>query len=1038
MITKSIQRRTSGFSLSSRIVALVMMLLACCMPDMANAQGSKITVKGKVIDENNVPLIGATIMGPNQEGTITDIDGFFSIQVAENATLTISYIGYDSKKVEVKGKNELLVQMKANVVLDEVVVVGYGSKKKESVIGAITSVEPAKLTQNQTANISNALAGALPGIIGVQRSGEPGYDSSDFWIRGINTFGANSNPLIIIDGIERDLDQISAEEIESFSVLKDASATAIYGVRGANGAIVIKTKRGQIGKARVNIKAEYGVTAPLKIAQFVDGAKHMEVINDAAVLSGINKPYTQEAIDNTRNGVDPDLYPSVNWLDAITEDYSTNSRISADISGGTELIRYRFILGVYHENGIITTDDNAAFDSQLRLTKYNVRSNVDINLTKSTLFSVSIGGFLQDRHAPGADVNYLLDSSMETPPIMHPTVYSNGQFPKLTNRHNPYVSATQTGYKNNYTSQIQSVATLDQDFGLLWAPLEGLHAKLTFSFDAYQDYWSQRTRNPSYYLASGRDENGELLTDLVDSGDEFLGFSKSHGGNRSTYFEVPVSYTRRFGVHNVDALLLWNMRSYVDQNASSAIYSFPYRNAGLAGRLAYDYDNRYFAEFNFGYNGSENFAKEYRYGFFPSFAAGWMVSNEKFFEDWTDKITMLRIRGSIGQAGNDKISDGRRFGYLTTINGSNGGHNFGYTNNSYSPGVTEDQFGVPTLTWETATKTNVGFDLELYHSLNLTVDWFTEMRKDIFMQRKTIPETAGYINAPYANFGKVFNQGIDASLNWNYDFNRDTHLSVMANFTYAHNEIREYDEAASIVGTTRAHTGHGINQNYGLIADGLYTDDDFSNPANGTLKAGLPVSSWGTVKPGDIKYRDLNNDGVLNSEDITAIGNPNIPEIVYGFGFSFRWKRFDISAMFQGMAKTDFILSGSTLIPGSGQGSLGNILENVDDRWTPENPRQNVFYPRISYGQNENNSQASTWWMKNGAFIRLKNFEMGYSFKLNPALKSVLSNVRLFARGSNLLTFSAFDLWDPELGGTGYKSYPLSRVASIGIDFTFK
>lgn len=1006
------------------------------------AAPEKVKISGKVVDEAGVPVIGiAVISSDGTSGTITNDAGLFYLTVPAGDVLTVTGIGYHDMKVELDGRTELLITMKTDTQLEEAVLVGFGTQKKESVIGAISSITPETLQSNQTANISNALAGQIPGIIAVQRSGEPGYDASDFWIRGINTFGASSNPLVIIDGVERDLDQLSPEEIESFSVLKDASATAIYGVRGANGAIVIKTKRGAVGKAKVNIKADYGVTAPLKIAEYVDGAKHMEIVNAAAALSGLNNvPYSQERIDNTRNGVDPDLYADVDWMDAVTNDFATTAHVSADISGGTELLRYRFILGVHNESGIIATDPNAAFDSQLRLTKYNVRSNIDLNITKSTLFTFSIGGYMQDRHAPGSDVNSILGYALEIPPIVHPTVYSNGQFPIQNHRANPYVMATQTGYKNNYKSQIQSVATIDQDFGMLWEPLQGLHAKITFSFDVYQDYWSERTRRPSYYIASGRDEEtGELITTLVSEGDEFLGFSKSFGGNRSTYFEVPVSYNRTFGKHSVDALLLWNMRSYVDQNASSAIYSFPYRNAGLAGRVAYDYDTRYFAELNFGYNGSENFAKKYRYGFFPSAALGWMVSNEPFMEDVKHLVHQLRIRGSIGLSGNDKISDWRRFGYLTTINGGANGHNFGYNNSMWYSGVTEDQFGIPDLTWETARKTNVGFDLGLFNCLNVTVDWFTELRKDIFMQRKTIPETAGYQNAPYANYGKVFNSGFDASLQFNKQLGKDTFLSLMANFTYAHNEILEYDESAGIVGTTRAHTGHGIKQNYGLIADGLYTDEDFIDVENYTLKPGLPKSTWGTVKPGDIKYRDLNNDGVLNDEDITAIGGTYDPEIVYGFGFSFSHKGFDINALFQGVAKTDFIISGNSYyIPGSGQGAVANILANCDDRWTPENPSQDVFYPRLSYGINENNTRASTWWLKDGSFMRLKNFEMGYTFlKKNPNQNRAVNNIRLFVRGTNLFTLSSFKLWDPELTGTGYAAYPLSRVVSLGLDISF-
>ena len=551
----------------------------------AAAEGPKdVKVSGKIVDEAGVPIIGiAVISSDGSNGTITNDAGLFSITVPSDDVLTVTGIGYQDEKIALEGRTELLVRMKTDTVLEEAVLVGFGTQKKESVIGAIASIAPETLATNQTANLSNALAGQIAGVIGVQRSGEPGYDASDFWIRGINTFGASSNPLVIVDGVERSLDQLSPEEIESFSVLKDASATAIYGVRGANGAIVVKTKRGSVGKAKVNIKADYGVTTPLQIADFVDGAKHMEVVNAAAALSGMSAPYSQTQIDKTRSGEDPDLYPSTDWLDLVTNDFATNSHISADVSGGTELLRYRFILGVYNESGIIATDPTAAFDSELKLTKYNVRSNIDLNLTKSTLFTFSLGGYMQDRHAPGSNVSSILQYALEIPPIVHPAVYSNGRFPIQSNRANPYVMATQTGYKDNYKSQLQSVATLDQDFGMLWEPLQGLHAKVTFSFDVFQDYWSERTRRPTYYYATGRDANGELIMEIVSTGDEFLGFSKSFGGSRSTYFEAPVSYNRTFGKHSVDALLLWNMRSYVDQNASSAIYSFPYRHAGLAG-----------------------------------------------------------------------------------------------------------------------------------------------------------------------------------------------------------------------------------------------------------------------------------------------------------------------------------------------------------------------------------------------------------------------------------------------------------------------
>ncbi|MBO5311552.1 MAG: SusC/RagA family TonB-linked outer membrane protein, partial [Bacteroidales bacterium] len=509
------------------VLAAAILTLAGASAAFAAEGPDKVKVSGKIIDEAGVPIIGiAVISSDGSNGTITNDAGLFYITVPEGDVLTVTGIGYQDEKVALDGRTELLIKMKTDTVLEEAVLVGFGTQKKESVIGAIASIAPETLATNQTANLSNALAGQIAGVIGVQRSGEPGYDASDFWIRGINTFGASSNPLVIVDGVERSLDQLSPEEIESFSVLKDASATAIYGVRGANGAIVVKTKRGSVGKAKVNVKADYGVTNPLKIADFVDGAKHMEVINAAALLSGYSEnalPFSAEQISKTRSGVDPDLFPSTDWLDLVTNDFATNAHISADVSGGTELLRYRFILGVYNESGIIATDPTAAFDSELKLTKYNVRSNIDLNITKSTLFTFSLGGYMQDRHAPGSNVSSILQYALEIPPIVHPAVYSNGKFPIQSNRANPYVMATQTGYKDNYKSQLQSVATIDQDFGMLWEPLQGLHAKVTFSFDVYQDYWSERTRRPTYYYATGRDENGELLMEIVSTGDEFLG-----------------------------------------------------------------------------------------------------------------------------------------------------------------------------------------------------------------------------------------------------------------------------------------------------------------------------------------------------------------------------------------------------------------------------------------------------------------------------------------------------------------------------------
>lgn len=1007
-----------------------------------NISDAKIKITGRVVEESGESLIGVTIKVKwTNVTTITDIDGNFEVNVPyANATLELTYIGYEKQDYNLEGKTSVRIIMHENSnTLGEVVVVGHGTQKRESVIGAISSIAPGKLQTNQTRALSNALAGQIAGIIGVQRSGEPGYDSSDFWIRGISTFNTTgSQPLVIVDGVERSMDNISPEEIESFSVLKDAAATAVYGVKGANGAIVIKTKRGIVGAPRVTVKADYGVSSPVKMVEYVDGAKHMEVLNAARTLSGSTADlFSAERIERTRTHYDLDLYPDQPWLKTVTTDHATNNRISMDINGGTERLRYRFMLGTFSENGIIATDKNSSVDTQLKLNRYNVRSNIDMDLTSSTLFSFSVGGHIINRNAPGTKVPDILSWAMETPPIVYPAVYSTGQYAKNVNRANPWVQATQSGYIKNYQNSIQTLASLEQDMGKLWSPLIGLKTKVAFSFDAYNWHEIKRTREPDMYIANGRTDEGELELSLVSKGQEFLNFNKEAGGNRSMYLEVPISYERSFNnLHHINALLLYSQKDYVNADANEAIMAFPFRTQGFAGRFAYDLDHRYFTEFNFGYNGSENFKKGYRFGFFPSFAIGWMVSNESFMKE-VSFMHKLKLRGSWGKVGNDQIG-GRRFAYVTTINSSDQtGYSWGWNNDLKYNGVREDHFGAYNLTWEESAKTNVGLELGFFNSLNLQVDIFYEKRSNIFMQRKTIPELGGYNQTPYANYGKVDNKGLDLSLDYTRNLSEDLSLSAMATLTYAKNKIVEYDEALGIVGTNRAKTGWGVKQNFGLIADGLYTEDDFINPEKGILKNHLPKSGFGIVKPGDIKYVDIDGDNEITPNDVCAIGRPSVPEIVYGFGLSLRYKRMDFGAMFQGITNVDFIISGNEMIPGSGDGSLGNILTNVDDRWTLDNPSQDVFYPRLSRNRNENNNQLSTWWLKDGSFLRLKHVELGYTIVSQRKGKLPFQNARVFARGSNLLTFSPFKLWDPELLGTGYKSYPSSKIISVGFDITF-
>lgn len=996
-----------------------------------------LKITGKITDENGEPLIGVNIQEEGTtNGVVSDINGDYTIYniTGESSVLIFSYIGYTSRKITVGNQRNLNVRMNPDTQnLEEVVVVGFGSQKRESVIGAISTVKPSTFQVSQSRSISNNLAGQIAGIIAVQRSGEPGYDTSEFWIRGINTFGANATPLVLVDGVERSLNDISPEEIESFSVLKDATATAVYGVRGANGVILIQTKKGQVGKTRISVKFDHGISAPTQLPEFVDGAKYMEVVNAARLLSNAEgQGYSAEDIEKTRTGADPDLFPNMNWLDAVTRSYAPNNRVSLDVNGGSELLRYSLILSYYGEEGIIKTDKSTDYDSQLKLQRYNVRSNVDINLTSSTLLNVSIGGYIKNRNAPGVGINDILKAAFVVTPIIYPAKYSNGQLANRTSGDNPWAMATQHGFKKRYESSIQSTMSVQQDIGKLYSPLEGLKFKALFSFDAWN--WSDinRTKYPTYYSAYGRDENGNLLTSILNEGDAFLGFSKGAGGNRAMYIETQLNYNHRFGDHLVDALVLYNMRDYVDSDANSGIQSLPYRNQGISGRLSYSYVDRYFIEGNFGYNGSENFREGYRFGFFPSLAMGWMVTNEPFMKNVTSVLSKLKIRGSWGLVGNDQLG-GRRFAYLSTINNGTG-YKWGYTGSYGMSGKQEGEFGIPDLTWETSEKINLGMEIGLFDWLNMQVDVFKENRRDIFMQRKTIPEIAGYNIAPWANFGKVTNKGIEFNIEANHKVNKNFFISARGNFTFARNKVLEYDEPEGLKGTTRAQTGQPLKQHYGLIADGLYTRDDF---IDGKLITGLPVPTFGDINPGDIKYVDINGDGKIDAFDRCPIGKPYVPEIVYGFGVNLKYKNVDFGVFFQGTGNFTNMLKGSNLIPGSGGGGLGNIYSNVDDRWTEENPDQNVFWPRLSFYDSENNKQESTWWLKNASYLRLKNLEIGYTLPRSFQRKIAMRNARIYARGSNLLTWAPFDMWDPEIGSNNGLNYPTLRVISLGIEVTF-
>ncbi|KAA4282126.1 SusC/RagA family TonB-linked outer membrane protein, partial [Bacteroides ovatus] len=740
--------------------------------------------------------------------------------------------------------------------------------------------------------------------------------------------------------------------------------------------------------------------------------------------------FTKEQIIKTYYGYDKDLYPSVDWIDAITKDYATSTRANLTVSGGTEILRYSLTASLYHENGIMASDKSLPYDTQSKLNRYNIRANVDLDLTKTTLVRFNVGGYLQNLHKSRSGTDEVFSAAFETPPFVHPAVYSDGTIPiASSNRPNPWAISTQNGYYRSGRSKLESLFAVEQNLKMI---TPGLKAKLTFAFDTYNENFVTRGKEPDYYsVAKSRNDEGELVHSILKYGSEFLDHSSNANyGNQSVYLEAALSYNQTFNNrHMVDALLLYNQRSYDWGDIQ------PNRTQGIAGRFSYTFDRRYISEFNFGYNGSENFAKGKRFGFFPSIALGWLVSEEQFMEPIRNVISKLKLRASVGTVGNDNIG-GRRFAYITTINSKANGYNWGYTGDTYRDGVQEGEVGVGNLTWEKALKTNIGIEIGLWNELDFQLDLFKERRTSIFMQRATIPTQTGFINNPYANYGKVDNKGIDLSLNYNKRINKDCNISVRGTFTYAKNTIIERDEPESVKGTYRSITGHSINTLWGLQALGLYTDDDF---VDGKLKEGIPVPQLGgEVRPGDIKYRDMNNDGYITSADEGYIGSTTDPRIVYGFGGNINFRNWDMSFFFQGSGDTYRIIGGSDyFIPGSGAGVLGNVYTNYTDCWTEENPSQDVFWPRLSQSTNTNNNRASTFWKKNMSFLRLKTLEIGYSLPKNVVNKISAKSIRFFASGNNLFYISKFKLWDPELATSDGLKYPSMRSLMLGVEVNF-
>ena len=1017
-----------------------------------------VTITGRVIDELGDPLPGVTIaIEGSTRGVITDIDGTFSIEMNVGESLRISYIGMETQVIQVKDSKPLTIKMVQKTdELDEVTVVAFAKQKKESVLASVATVKPAEL-RAPTSNLTTALAGRIAGVISYQRSGEPGADDADFFVRGVTTFGYKKDPLILIDGVEMtssDLSRLQVDDIASFSIMKDATATALYGSRGANGVILVTTKGGNEGPAKISARVEVSHSAPTQSTKWADPIRYMELENEASLYDNGILKHSYQKVANTKAGLNPNVYPAVDWYDQLFKESTTNYRANMNISGGSQVARY-YIAGTFSKDeGALKSARQNNFNNNINLNRYLLRANVDVNISKTTTATVRLHGTMDDYSGPIYEGSQIYSMITQTSPVLYPPYYqpdkANETTPYLLygnydtgNYLNPYAEMTR-GYKDRNQSLMMAQVELNQDLKFI---TEGLKARFMFNTNRRSDYAVKRQYNPYYFSVGSYDP----LTDTYvlsalnpDNGTDYL--TSDEAGKTvttNTYLETAVNYDRIFGEkHAVSGLMVFTMRSELTSTDSDDVQgSLPTRNMGLAGRFTYSYDDRYFVEANFGYNGSERFAEKERWGFFPSVGLGYLISNEPFWNDNLKKvINKLKFKATYGLVGNDAVGDSKdRFFYLSNVslNDDDMKYTWGIPGNTTTVnGVSISRYANPEVTWEVSAKTNLGIELGLFNTMELQVDIFRDDRSKILMERADLPGTLGLEADPQANVGEARSQGIDLSLDYNQSFNKDFWMSGRLNFTYAHSEYKVYEEPDYADTPWRSRIGYSTGQQWGYVAERLFIDQaDIDNS---------PTQTFGDYKPGDIKYKDINGDGQITSADQVPIGYPKSPEINYGFGLSMGYKGFDFSFFFQGLGRESFWIDYNKTAPFINQDDdwddyigVNQLLQVIaDNHWSVSNRDPYAFWPRLSTEKVNNNSQRSTWFMRDGSFLRLKSLEIGYTLPKKWLKKLGMDTVRIYYSGTNLLCFSKFDLWDPEMAEDGL-GYPIQRVNNIGINFSF-
>ncbi len=1035
-------------------------------------KGAPRTVSGVITDNLGEPIIGATVtIKGTVTGVLTDIDGKYSINTREGEILEFRYIGYNSIEQKVKKSDVMNITLEeSNINLDDVVIVGYGSQKKESVVSSVNSIKPSEIAI-PARSLNNTLAGQIAGVIAIQRSGEPGNDDADFWIRGQSSYAGGTSPLVLVDGVPRSMSDIDVDEIESFTVLKDAAATAVYGSEGANGVVLITSKRGRAQKTVVTFNAQYSIATPTRMPELMNSADYLSMWNEASWNDANNPdwtnylanqaPYSSDELNMYRSGVDPDLYPNSIWTDLLSK-HTENQRYTINFRGGSEKTRF-FVSGAYYqENGIFKSNPLDDYGANIGLKRYNLRSNVDMDITPTTKLSVDMSGQYKTQNNPGNTSDQIFKHIVLFPTHLVPFLWSDGTAAVCSTdadgRYNPYNLLNYSGYSKGWSAALQTKATLKQQLDFI---TKGLSIQGSISFDADYSSTRKRTMSPAKYTVSGRNEDGSLNKSLFAEGSPLgdVSFSAT-SGTKKIYIEAQLNYARTFGKkHDVTGVLVYNQKETEYQGSKNSSGSdvvgglklLPYRKQNVVARGTYTYDGRYVLEASFGATGSENFAQGNRWGIFPAVGGAWNIHAEKFMQkdNILNILNKLRLRASYGITGNDNTGSDR-FVYreLLTDSGSmnlglNQGTNGGPTKDWGR--IYENTFAAPSLTWEIEKKANFGIDMGLFRGrVDITADYFSNRRENILIERVTIPTATGFRNNPWQNFGITTNKGVDASLVVKHNIG-DWSFSGRGNITYAVNKIVEKDEIPQAY-SWLAQTGTSIGVNKIYVAEGLFTNDDFNISQNSDgsynyqLKDGIPTYD-ANVKPGDIKYKDLNGDGTINDNDQTYYSGiyPNNPQIVYGFGVNVQYKGIYAGIFFQGVGKASTNLKANTsyFVPFANGKDQSSARAEAINHWSANNPdNTNVLYPRLHTNEYANNTLNSTWWYRDGSFLRLKNVELGYQFDKRLVQKWKMQNLRIYVQGSNLAVWDHIKMWDPEIGNSGAK-YPLNATWTLGLDVTF-